>query len=575
MHRILSLIVAVMVCLAASAQGTYVPLGSDAYYQIERLDIKYSRILPGLRTSDKSYHRGDVAKFAETLQLSNLRFSKVQQYNLKWLADDNAEWLDSLSSVTRKPLGKVFYREPASFLHYSSKKKGLFDIRLNPIFDLRVGLESFDKRFVFSSARGVEVRGNIKKVFSFYFNVFGNATRPLGYVANKARDPQYPYVPGQAYWKNYESKLFKFKDGQDYFDARGYVNVNVLKYLNISFGRDKFFIGDGQRSLFLSDYSSPYLFLKFDLQFWRIRYQSILAELHEQYKRGSDQLLSRKYMAVHHLTVQPWHGFTFGFFEGVVLKRSNHFELQYLNPIIFYRSVEHAIGSPDNVLLGADFKLNLINHLSIYGQLLLDEFNFKYFFKGNGWWANKWGIQAGVKYIDIAPNLDAQIEFNYVRPFTYTHESDINYTNYNQPLAHPLGANFYEVILQMHYQPIPQLALNAKLIAARVGDDTLDVNGNFTNLGGNILMSSGGGTDVTQQFGNKVGQGAKGTITYFQLTASYQPWHNIYVDAEVLYRNKSSVKTANNTSNLYLYNQSTFAFLVGLRMNIGLKRNEF
>lgn len=563
----------------ALSQGSWVPLGSDAYYYMDRADIKYGKILPVNHTGDKGFYRGKIAKTAETLFLSNLRFNKTQQYQLQWLVDESADFLDSLQSRTRKPLLKVFYREPASFLHYSSKNKGLFDLRVNPVFSMNLGVESYSNRFVFNSERGVEVRGNIKRVFSFYFSVQGNAARPLHYVTNRikenSQDNPWANVPGQSYWKDYSSKIFKFNDGIDYFDARGVVNVNVLKYINISIGRDKFFIGNGQRSMFLSDFSAPYLFLKMDIEYWRVKYQSILAELTSQYNRGTDKLLPKKYMAVHHLSIQAAHFLNLGLFEGVILKRSDHFELQYLNPIIFYRAVEHAIGSPDNVLIGGDIKINIINHISIYYQVVLDEFNFKHAFKGTGWWANKWAMQFGFKYIDIAPNLDGQFEFNISRPFTYTHESGINYTHYNQPLAHPLGANFYEIILQLHYEPIPKLALNAKFVTARVGDDTLDANGVLTNLGGNILTSSGGGSTVTQEFGNKIGQGAKGTITYFQFLASYQPWHNIYFEGQLLYRAKSSTKPQNLNSIPGLFNESTFAFMVGLRWNIAARRYEF
>lgn len=564
---------------AMFAQGTFVPLGSDAYHIADRLDIKYSRIIPIQHTADKSYYRGQVAKVAETLMLSNLRFNKVQQYQLQWLADEAPEYLDSLESRTKRPLWK-FYREPASFLHVTSKKKGLFDLRLNPVLDLKVGVESFDKRFVFTTSRGVEVRGNIKRVFSFYFNAFGNAARHQKYITNKIRKEtpydRYTYVPGQAYWKDYSSKIFKFDDGIDYFDARGYINVNVLKYINISMGRDKFFIGNGQRSMFLSDFSAPYLFLKLDISYWRFRYQSILAELNTQYIRGADQLLPKKYMAIHHLSIQPTHFLSIGLFEGVVMQRSKQFELQYLNPIIFYRAVEHAIGSPDNVLLGFDFKANAINHLSFYGQFLLDEFNFKNAFARNGWWANKWSMQFGMKYIDIAPNLDGQLELNISRPFMYTHEAGTNYTHYNQPLAHPLGANFVEVITQLRYQPIAPLTLQAKLIVARLGEDTVDATGtDLTNLGSDIFRNSGGGSSVTKEYGNKLLQGAQSTLTYFQLLATYQPWHNVYIDAEILYRAKSGSKTESNVSNNYLQRQSTFGFCVGARVNFAAKRHEF
>lgn len=559
--------------ISAYAQGTFVPLNSDANVYLDRIDIKYSKIIPIQHTSDKPYHRGDAAKVAETLMLSNLRFNKVQQFQLQYLIDDNAEWTDSIISKTKKPLWK-FYREPASFLHVTSKKRGVFDLRFNPVLDLKMGGETYNGRFIFQRVLGLEVRGNIKKVFSFYFNILGSSARTPYYISQKVKASpyhQYSYVPGQAYWKDYSSSLFKFNDGIDYFDARGYVNVHLLKHINVSFGRDKFFIGNGQRSLFLSDYSAPYLFLKMDIDIWRFKYQSIIAELTNQYVRGSDQLLPKKYMAVHHLSMQPTHWLNLGLFESVVMQRSNHFELQYLNPIIFYRSVEHALGSPDNVMIGGDYKMNFVNHLSIYGQFLFDELNVKNFFKGNGWWANKWAVQVGLKYIDIIPNLDAQAEFNYVRPFTYTHSDQTNYTHYNQPLAHPLGANFYEFILNLRYQPIPRLSLNAKYIVARVGDDTLNL-GVISNVGGDIFQGTGfGGSTVTQQFGNKVGQGAKGTINYFQLMASYQAWHNIYFDLELLARSKTTAGSINNP----IVSTSTFIFSVGARMNIPYKRYEF
>lgn len=175
----------------------------------------------------------------------------------------------------------------------------------------------------------------------------------------------------------------------------------------------------------------------------------------------------------------------------------------------------------------------------------------------------------GFKYIDIAPNLDGQIEFNMARPFTYTHPADINYTNYNQPLAHPLGANFYEIILNLRYQPIPKLTFNARYFVARVGDDTL-INGTLQNYGGNIFTSSD--TRVAD-LGNRLGQGAKGTINYFEVTASYQIWHNINFDAGILYRSKSTVKSPNN---LTPYGD-TFMFTIGARMNLAYnsKRYQF
>jgi hypothetical protein len=202
--------------------------------------------------------------------------------------------------------------------------------------------------------------------------------------------------------------------------------------------------------------------------------------------------------------------------------------------------------------------------------------------KRSGWWANKWALQIGLKYIDIAPNLDGQIEFNMARPFLYTHGgngdgSNVNYTHYNQPLAHPLGANFYEFIVNLRYQPAPRFTMNAKLMVARVGDDSImRVNNNYviSHYGGDILRPSNGGI-ITQEYNNKIGQGVKGTIAYFQFLASYQPWHNIYIDAELTYRGKTSKQPQNPSSAGLLQNQSTFMFSVGARMNIPYRSYAF
>ncbi|MES2619592.1 MAG: hypothetical protein V4615_01985 [Bacteroidota bacterium] len=593
-----------------NAQGTLINLGTDAYHYVDRIDIKYGRIVPIEHTADKSYFRGNPAKIAETLLLSNVKFKKVQQFQIDYLKNENGEWLDSLKSKTKRPLWKVLYREPASFVHVTSKKKNGFDIRFNPIIDLKMGVESEDKRFVFQRAVGLEVRGNIKRVFSFYFNATGNSARLPKYVTDKAVDRRYAspysnvpsvpysnndsvndrptdylYVPGSAYWKDYSSKIFKFNDGLDYFDARGYVNLYILKHINLTFGRDKFFIGNGQRSVFLSDNAAPYLFLRMNVNIWRFNYTNIFAELTNQYVRATDILLPKKYMAVHHLSIQATHWLNIGLFEAVIMSRSKHFELQYLNPIIFYRAVEHSLGSPDNVLIGADFKANAAGHLSFYGQFVLDEFNFKEMTKRSGWWANKWALQVGVKYIDIVPNLDAQFEFNAVRPFTYTHGGNadgtsVNFTHHNQPLAHPLGANFYEFIFNLRYQPHPQFTVNAKLMVARVGGDSLAYDSqagkySITHYGSDIFRATSGGASVTQEYNNKIAQGVRGTISYLQLLASYQPWHNIYVDAEVMYRGKSGKKTQNPVAAGLVQNHSTFMFTIGLRMNIAYRSYAF
>src|SRR5690606_38167483 len=188
---------------------------------------------------------------------------------------------------------------------------------------------------------------------------------------------------------------------------------------------------------------------------------------------------------------------------------ANQFRFDYLNPIIFYRAIEQQNGSSDNVLLGMDFKWIVARNLSLYGQFVLDEFVIDHIRDQNGWWANKFGVQVGGKYVDAMgiSNLDLQGEINIVRPYTYSHGTNYgNYSSYNQPMAHPLGANFREVVGILRYQPLPRLNITGTLSLMEIGRDTTGV-----NWGSNILKLN---TTREQEFGNTLLQGVKSQVLF-------------------------------------------------------------
>src|SRR5687767_15679558 len=99
--------------------------------------------------------------------------------------------------------------------------------------------------------------------------------------------------------------------------------------------------------------------------------------------------------------------------------------------------------------MGANVNATLFNKIKVYAQLAMDEFFLKEIRQRRGWWANKQGWQFGAKYINAfgIKGLRIQAEYNEVRPYTYTHGlPDQNYSHYGFALAHPLGANFREII---------------------------------------------------------------------------------------------------------------------------------
>jgi hypothetical protein len=274
-----------------------------------------------------------------------------------------------------------------------------------------------------------------------------------------------------------------------------------------------------------------------------------------------NNLLRKKYAAMHHLSIDVTKSLNIGLFEGVMFGRSDHFEFQYINPIIFYRHIEGTIGSPDNAVAGIDFKVNVKKRAQFYGQFLLDEFILSKLKNDPTNWVNKFGIQLGAKYIDAfgIKNLDLQAEINRVRPFTYSHFDTINnYTHYNQPLAHPLGANFQEVIGIVRYQPLPKWNFYARAIYFYKGLDTANA-----NFGGNIFKSY---LTRLSDAGFNVGSGNKATCLNATLNVSYEFRQNLFFEAGVQNRN---YKLASG------YKDNSVSFSAGIRLNVYKREYNF
>jgi hypothetical protein len=337
----------------------------------------------------------------------------------------------------------------------------------------------------------------------------------------------------------------------------------VAKYIDVVFGYDKNFIGNGHRSLLLSDFSANNLFLKLNTRIWKINYQNLFMELQTATPPAATQLIPKKYAAMHHLDIGVTKWLNIGLFEGVIFGRKDHFDFGYLNPIIFYRSIEQQNGSFDNSIIGLDLKANLPHRVQVYGQLMLDEFLLSEVKKNRGWWANKWGIQMGAKYIDAfgISNLDLQVEMNRVRPFAYSHyDSVANYTHYNQPLAHPLMAGFKEFIGIARYQPIPKLMILGKLIYYQQGRDS-----SSRSYGSNIFLPNTPPYRVGD-YGYSIGSGWNTKVFYGSFAVSYELRENLNIDVSGLFR-KQETTTAPVTS------KNVSVVTVGLRWNMA--RREF
>jgi hypothetical protein len=558
-YPVLLLISFLLFSLSGISQTTSIPQGDKQYILLERMEIKGMQDSLLRFSKTRPFSRKNVALWAQKVSEvsgGKLNASAVDQHNLESMLMNNGEWLPKGRELgaSKKPVLNSFYRTKPNLYEVHVKD---FDLIVNPVIQYVVSKEKDNDQHLFLNTRGFTLRGKIANKIGFSAYLTDNQERDPAYVQQWVGERQ--AVPGQGYYKSFKTT------GYDYFDARGYFTFNVTRYIDVAFGYDKNFIGNGTRSLLLSDFSSNALFLKLNTRIWKINYQNLFMELHPSEPRGPDRLLKKKYAAFHHLDMSITKSLNIGLFEGVIFGRPDHYEFGYLNPVIFYRSIEQQNGSFDNAVAGLDVKANIKKTVQLYGQLLLDEFLLSEIKKNRGWWANKWAMQFGAKYIDAfgIKNLDLQLEHNRVRPFTYSHNDSVaNYTHYNQPLAHPLGANFSETIGILRYQPAPKWLLMAKAIYDMQGRDS-----GIVSYGSNIFLPNTPpyrGND----YGYNIGSGWKTNVTYLSLLLSYEFRENLFLETSAVIR-RMETKTPP------VITQNTSIISIGFRWNMQRREFEF
>jgi len=496
----------------------------------------YQKLSPAVYDQNSKFH-SSIKGFYSDDDALKFRYDSLMNYG--------TDSLNKRSWVHRK-----LFQE-----HLLEFKSEDYNIYADFLPDFQIGRDVSNNRTTWLNTRGFQVGGNVGKQFSFYLNGFENQGKFANYVNNFIVKNQ--VVPGQGFGK-------LGVDKQDWSYVTALISYTPSKYLNLALGYDKNFIGDGYRSILLSDVSSNYSFFRIRASLGSVQYQTIFAYMLDPgaEKLTTDRRLGDrgKWMAAHYVDWNATKRFSVGFFQAVTwadaeIEGKRGFDFNYIHPFIFLRPVENTnTTSPDKMRLGLNLKYELLKKTSLYGQFMFDEFTAKEFFAGNGYWANKFAIQFGVRGSDLfkVTGLNYLAEFNTARPYTYAHFDRIsNYSNYNQALAHPYGANFREFLGILSYS-YKRFDFQGQALYSRYG---LDPEG--TNYGGDIFKSY---ETRSVQYGSHIGQGI-GTDLYYakgQVAYVLNPKYNLRLEVAGTLRRESNSLGTNNTGLFTIGLRSTF-----------------
>lgn len=324
-----------------------------------------------------------------------------------------------------------------------------FSLTADPLFHFQVGkdLESDSSGVLYQNTRGFRVAGSIGTKLSFATYFYENQALFPEYITGMVNYTG--VVPGNGRVKPLSN------GGFDYSMASGHVSYSPVNQLNIQFGHGKHFIGDGYRSLLLSDNAFNYPYLKFTTRFFggKLQYTNLftLFQSQERFEAAStpEALFKRKGGSFHHLSVNIGSRIQLGLFEGTIYKRVDSLgtlpvDYAAFIPVLGIGTAMNGFDGENNVVFGLTGKVKLWRQVLLYGQLMIDDPSDK-----------KIGIQAGFHAHDPfnVEGLHVQGELNLVNEYSYMASHPMHgYVHYNQSLAHPMGAGFTEIVGILDYE---------------------------------------------------------------------------------------------------------------------------
>jgi hypothetical protein len=481
----------------------------------------------------------------------------VAQVNapLEWYSTMRAEraMFDSASSI-HLDIGQYFSWELAPFKKETTADKNWLKwqksesvFRVIPLVNALPTLgsaQSYSSGSGYSLNGGARIEGSIANKFYFEADGLSGFDRPTPYMQQIYDSLR--VIPGFS-MANQSGKDYMY---HQFGFALGY---RISEHFTAIVGRGKNRFGEGYRSLFLSDYAANYNYVKLQAKVWRVRYQMLYTGMRQPYDLNTNQFPTKRKAAVmHYLSLNLAKWWSISAFESIVWQQSNDsisarfYDVNYFNPLIFLRPVEYSIGSPDNALLGASSTMRL-KDVTLYGSILIDEFLFgeviapirkrltgdSTILTGN--YRNKQAFQLGVKCHKPfnLKNVSALAEVNVVRPYTYAHGTATqSYTQMNQPLAHPLGANFIEWIAAVTWQPNRwNVGLKAFYYRKGFSTQTKNVGEDPTKRLPNVDFE-------VSQYGNFITQGMRSDVANVIADAQYIliPEWNLRLTSSAQYR---------------------------------------
>ena len=332
---------------------------------------------------------------------------------------------------------------------------------------------------------------------------------------------------------------FKINETEDekFFD-------NSFGYLYLDFDNIKLKLGNDFKEI---GYNNFYLFndsqfgfnnidLSLDYKFFR--YNFFLGKLlgpkttYFDSTMGSINYVAEKHIVYHRIGFDIFSRLSLGFGEMVVYSNRG-FDLSYLNPFTFYKTLEHNNQDRDNAFLFFDFNLNLPFNSLINGLYLIDDINMS---KGGEWWGNQTllNLNASIYKVGSSP-FDIHLGIVRISPYTFTHRIlGNNFTNQTYLLSGDFFLpNSMSYIFGLNFEMNPKFNVGFNCNYMVHGANFVGADGKIVNVGGDFLLGHRVNDDVKSKFLD----GNQEIFRYLSIFVNYELLKNVIFVMDFYYQN--------------------------------------
>lgn len=184
-----------------------------------------------------------------------------------------------------------------------------------------------------------------------------------------------------------------------------------------------------------------------------------------------------KFIAANMFTIYPFK--TLGISAGnSIVYSADNAKMQYLNPLMFYKSVDHTYNSTDgtgrmvgqNSQMFFDVSLRSIKNVFLYYTIFVDELKIDRWKKDDE--HNFYSYKTGVKITQLIPNTSFGVEYTHTVPITYQHDvTTTTFESNSYNMGHYLRDNAEELYAFVHFRPVKNLRFKLDYTYIRKGEE--------------------------------------------------------------------------------------------------------